>query len=130
MPVIRRPFPRWLNATGWLAALAWSAFLVIQSGSPTVGGFLARILAHFPAGADKVGHAAAYTVLGALLTLATGRVWVAVLVSALFGVSDEIHQYFVPGRTAEVLDVVADAAGALVGALGVAFLSRSLDRRT
>jgi len=128
--VIRRPFPRWLNVAGWLAALAWGAFLVIQSGSPTVGGFLARILAHFPVGADKVGHAAAYTVLGALLTLATGRVWVAVLLATLFGVTDEIHQYFVPWRAADVFDVVADGAGALTGALSVALLSRLMVRRT
>lgn len=127
--MIRRPFPRWLNVVGWLAALTWAAFLVIQSGSPSVGGFLARILAHFPLGADKVGHAAAYAVLGALLTLATGRVCLAVVIATLFGVSDEIHQYFVPGRAADVFDVVADGVGALVGAVSVAFLSRLAERR-
>lgn len=122
--------PRWLRVLGWLGALAWAAFLVFQSGSPSVGGFLSRILAQLPAGADKVGHAGAYAVLGALLTLATGRVWVAVLLATLFGVSDEIHQYFVPGRAADVLDVVADGVGALLGALVVAFLSRLVGRRT
>lgn len=124
-----RRYPRWLNVAGWLGALAWGAFLVFQSGSPSVGGFLSRLLARFPDGADKLGHAGAYAVLGGLLTLATGRVWLAVLLATLFGVSDEIHQYFVPGRQADVLDVVADLVGALVGALGVAFLSRLLGRR-
>ncbi len=124
-----RRLPRWLNVTGWLGALGWAIFLVVQSGSPAVGGFLARILDRFPLGADKVGHAAAYAVLGALLTLATGRVWLALLLATLFGVTDEIHQYFVPGRQADVFDVVADAVGALAGALFVAFLSRALDRR-
>ena len=52
-----------------------------------------------------------------------------VLLATLFGVTDEIHQYFVPGRQADVFDVVADAVGALAGALFVAFLSRVLDRR-
>lgn len=128
--MIRRPFPRWLNVAGWVGALTWAAFLVVQSGSPSVGGFLARILARFPDGADKVGHAGAYAVLGAFLTLATGRVWVAVVIATLFGVTDEIHQYFVPGRFADVFDVLADGVGALIGALCVAFLSRILDRRT
>ena len=114
---------------GWLASVTWAVLLVVQSGSPSVGGFLSRILEQFPVGADKVGHAAAYAVLGGLLRLATGRAWLAVLLSTLFGISDEIHQYFVPGRMADVFDVVADAVGALIGALGVAFLSRALDRR-
>lgn len=126
----RRRFPRWINVAGWISAATWAVFLVVQSGSPSVGGYLSRILARFPDGADKVGHAGAYAVLGALLTLATGRVWLAVLLATLFGVSDEIHQYFVPGRAADVYDVVADGVGALIGALSVAFLSRILGRRT
>lgn len=121
--------PRVARVIGWVGAISWAVFLVVQSGSPSVGGFLARILANFPVGADKVGHALAYAVLGALLTLATGRVWAAVLIAALFGVTDEIHQYFVPGRYSEALDVVADTAGALIGALFVAFLSRLFVRR-
>jgi VanZ family protein len=34
----------------------------------------------------------------------------------LYGVSDEFHQYFVPGRSVEALDVLADALGGLLGA--------------
>lgn len=33
----------------------------------------------------------------------------------LYAVSDEIHQHFVPGRSAELTDVVIDTAGAVVG---------------
>lgn len=125
----RARWPGWLKVLGWLGALVWAVLLVVQSGSPSVGGFLSRLLAGLPVGADKVGHAAAYAVLGGFLTLATGRVWLAVLLATLFGVSDEVHQYFVPGRHADVLDVVADLVGALLGALGVAFLSRLGQRR-
>ena len=35
--------------------------------------------------------------------------------SSDFGVTDELHQWFVPGRVADVRDLTADAAGALVG---------------
>jgi VanZ family protein len=38
-------------------------------------------------------------------------------------VLDEIHQHFVPGRTPEVLDVLADIGG---GLLGVWLFTRSL----
>jgi VanZ family protein len=74
---------------------------------------------------DKGAHAALYSVLGALLTRAlaggsNGIGWrtaaIAVLLSALYGVSDEFHQYFVPMRHVEALDVVADTVGAAAGA--------------
>ncbi len=34
--------------------------------------------------------------------------------SALYGISDEVHQLFVPGRHGRVADVLFDASGALV----------------
>ena len=34
--------------------------------------------------------------------------------SCLYGISDELHQLFVPGRNADVYDAVSDAAGALI----------------
>ena len=33
----------------------------------------------------------------------------------LYGLTDEIHQAFVPGREASALDVMADGAGAMIG---------------
>ncbi len=36
----------------------------------------------------------------------------AFVIAFLYGVSDEIHQYFVPGRRADILDVVANGIGA------------------
>lgn len=37
-----------------------------------------------------------------------------ILVSSLYGLSDEIHQYFVPYRSATVIDLVKDVIGVLV----------------
>jgi len=34
--------------------------------------------------------------------------------TSLYGVTDELHQYFVPGRTSDVLDWIADTLGALI----------------
>lgn len=39
------------------------------------------------------------------------------LIVAAYGVVDEIHQYFVPGRYASVLDWVADLAGGMLGGI-------------
>jgi VanZ family protein len=41
----------------------------------------------------------------------------AALLSALYGVSDEFHQSFIPGRFATVEDVVADSLGACFGVI-------------
>lgn len=87
------------------------------------------VLAVLPPGADKVAHALAYAVLGALLAWATGRPGLAVALATLYGVSDELHQAFVPGRTPDVLDLVADLLGATAGAAAVGFHHRRRRRR-
>jgi VanZ family protein len=70
----------------------------------------------FP-GADKLVHFALYAPLGAALVYALGGHWRwAGLLAALYGVSDELHQMFVPMRFADGFDVLADAAGGFVGA--------------
>ena len=66
---------------------------------------------------DKLYHAGNFGVLAALLHLATGRAWLAVLLASIYGVSDEVHQAFVPGRSADAADWLADTAGALVAVL-------------
>jgi VanZ family protein len=70
---------------------------------------------------DKLAHLALYGVLGA--TLAWGHVSsgrrlphvLLVLAGLLYGVSDEWHQSFVPGRQPSVGDFAADGLGTLVG---------------
>jgi VanZ family protein len=73
-------------------------------------------------------HIAAYAGLGALSARATGKglrdvswraVLAAIVISSLYGVSDEYHQLFVPGRSFDVLDMVADIIGSIVGASAV-----------
>jgi VanZ family protein len=75
---------------------------------------------------DKLVHLALYGVLGLLCAraLITGaseqplpwRVLVAVGISTAFGLTDELHQSFVPNRSADWHDLVADSVGALLGA--------------
>jgi len=42
-------------------------------------------------------------------------VMLSVLLSCLYGISDEIHQHFVPYRDADVMDVLADTIGGIMG---------------
>lgn len=69
---------------------------------------------------DKASHALAYAVVGAAFAHAWWGVrswWWAVAAATLYGVSDELHQLFVPGRMGDVRDVLADAIGGLIGAV-------------
>jgi hypothetical protein len=74
---------------------------------------------------DKLLHFAGYALLGALLYRAArgsgaGRaraVAIAVLGAAAYGATDELHQAYVPGRSMDLWDWVADALGAAAGAL-------------
>ncbi|GAA5336086.1 MULTISPECIES: VanZ family protein [Thermus] len=65
---------------------------------------------------DKGAHFLAYALLGLLLRLGLGRFPWAFLLGAAYGVVDEYHQSFIPGREAFGLDLVADALGAFFGA--------------
>lgn len=70
-------------------------------------------------------HFTAYALLGALFLRAfnTTRIkhhlkliiMLSVLLSSLYGISDEIHQSFVPFRIADYRDVLADIFGSIVG---------------
>ena len=65
---------------------------------------------------DKIAHFMVYGLLGTLICrtqrLGTATaVWSLVAASA-YGVSDEWHQSFVPGRTTQLADWIADTAGA------------------
>jgi VanZ family protein len=76
---------------------------------------------------DKGVHLVEYGVLGFLVAHAClhtfprhprARVAVfAILAGLLWGVLDEIHQAFVPGRSADLLDIVADSIGVTLGTL-------------
>lgn len=71
----------------------------------------------------KSAHLGEYFVLGLLVmnAMKTSQVpafkgfIISVLICVLYAVSDEIHQYFVPGREAQVSDVLIDSVGALGG---------------
>ena len=73
---------------------------------------------------DKILHFIVFGILGFLITrgmryskieyLKTRPVLTAILLGCVFALSDEVHQAFVPARSAEVLDWVADFMGIVV----------------
>lgn len=77
---------------------------------------------------DKLVHFLAFSGLGFLLTLTfmlqekypelRGYALLAsVVIASLYAALDEFHQSFIPGRSAEFLDWIADFTGAVTGAV-------------
>jgi len=81
---------------------------------------------------DHTGHSIGYAILGVLVLRGlAGASWpgvtlmrgvMTVAFGTLYGMSDEWHQSFVPGRTPAWDDVAADFRGALLGAAFVLIL--------
>jgi VanZ family protein len=75
---------------------------------------------------DKICHCTEYAILGYLLTralihengswLSRNALLVAIAIAIIFGLSDEIHQIFVPLRQCDMFDLLADSIGASIGA--------------
>ncbi len=114
-------------------SLLWAAVLFWESSRANPFPFLPEgLLSH-----DKLLHAGAYAVLGALVAaalrargVAAGRaVALAVLAAAAYGATDEWHQAYVPGRDADPLDWAADAVGAVAGAAAAALALRARTAR-
>ncbi len=97
--------------------------------------FVASSISHppeFPGsvpGADKYVHVLMYAGLTALFVRARAGGWMrpvsmtvaasAVLFSTAYGLTDEIHQHFVPPRQMDALDLVADAGGAALAGVAM-----------
>ena len=115
----------WVAA--WGPAAAWAAFLFFLSSRESFG-------LDLTSGLDKVGHFGAYLVLGWLLARGAARLalsaWLPILIGAAYGITDELHQTLVPGRSASFGDFVADGLGSVAGVLLYFFFSRRRSART
>lgn len=96
-----------------------------------------NLVAQFHHLVRKNAHFFIYLVLGILAMNAIKRsgrnsmrlVFLILWICILYAISDEVHQLFVPGRSAQVTDVLIDSAGLIMGIgmySGVAVL---LDKR-
>jgi VanZ family protein len=117
----------------WVPAALWAATIFVLSSIPARAFPATDLLSY-----DKVIHALVYSVLGALSFVAIQRTWplktirvvfIAAAAALLYGMTDEFHQLFVPGRSAAWDDVVADGIGGLLGAALIAVLPLAKPRR-
>ncbi len=62
-------------------------------------------------------HFFEFSLLGFLAFKSASNYKLSFLIGTLYGISDEIHQYFVPLRVFDIFDIFADSLGSLIGSL-------------
>jgi VanZ family protein len=87
-------------------------------------------------GFDKFQHLFAYLVLSAAVGLwispASWRkrrvlgFFLTAVIASIYGVADEIHQYFTPGRDCNIWDWIADTLGTILGAAAIMWINTCL----
>ena len=116
-----------------VCALAWAGLIYYLSDRPSID--VPALFAY----QDKMFHLLVYAVLGFLVLgamrqtvagYAAGQAWLAIALAGLYGLLDEYHQSFVPGRDATAGDLAADFTGAVLGAGTLYLLVRRLAIRT
>ena len=103
----------------WLPIFIYCLLIYIQSSYPSP-----EELPQLPY-LDKILHFAVYALLGILFLRALKTLPIkdniklitilAITLSSLYGISDEIHQHYVPYRDADITDALADIIGSIFG---------------
>lgn len=122
----------------WAAVAVWAVLIFFMSSNTSTGlnqglGFFSsiyRAMQDLQAGIlgpgvdvlSSIAHFCEYTMFGVLLANALcshmplrRACLIAIACGSLYGVSDEIHQLFVPGRMCDPVDWIVDTAGAALG---------------
>jgi len=123
-------YPKWLLRLPALLIVITLWILSSRSALPTVRTELPI---------DKLEHLIAYAVLGFSIGLwISADFWkrhfrIAVLlvtiIGSVYGLTDEIHQYFTPNRSSDILDWTADTVGSFIGAMALMLVLRKPEQR-
>lgn len=73
----------------------------------------------------KIAHFTLYTTGGVIIynfinkfkINRSKKIIFSLLIGVLYAITDELHQYFVPGRSSKILDVIIDSSGIITGIL-------------
>lgn len=118
----------WTRTARWLLVAAW--MLAIFAFSSLPGSDIPGSVVDY----SPVAHFTEYAVLAGLLVFAVAPARIAartavllLVVCSLYGISDEFHQSFVPGRTPDPVDWATDTAGAGAALAGVVVFRKRRD---
>lgn len=130
----------------WILAILWCGMIFYQSSKPAVrssleSGYITSLLNSFMKSLfgegrftiqnnfiRKSAHFLEYLVLGSLLFNALKNserlkktFILSVVLALIYAISDEVHQYFIPGRAMRAFDVGVDFLGIILGT-GILFI--------
>lgn len=116
----------------WFAVVLWMGLIFCVSAQPDLPHHSVEAL---DVTFKKLGHLAEYGILAGMVfwalvqdgeSIHTRAILGAFAFAAMYALSDELHQRFVPGRDSRALDVALDMVGAGLALLAVSrvFLSR------
>lgn len=112
----------------WMVLIFYFSHQPAETSSELSGGLVAKLIEilHLPVTEHfvrKTAHFVEYTVLGILVANGVRviflkfRPWVAGFFCAFYSITDEVHQWFIPGRSCQLSDMLLDTAGAVTGVL-------------
>lgn len=114
--------PESIQRLASISVIAWMALIFVLSAQermPTTAGMPPDIAA-------IAGHFVAYSVLATLIRIAIGGLRsdrrsdvLAVALATIYGLTDEFHQSFVPGRDPSAFDIGIDLLGATIGVISI-----------
>jgi len=96
----------------FVPAIIWMGVIFYLSSRSTVGigtNQMNRVLIL------KSFHLIEYAILAILLSIAISNNKLIIFIAYLYAISDELHQYFVPGRSGLFRDTLIDLIGILIG---------------
>jgi VanZ family protein len=113
-----------------LPPFLWALVIFVASSIPSSEMPEAKILKY-----DKLIHLSVYFIFAFLIYRAlkyeglsakvrSSASVLTVLLAAFYGATDEFHQFFVPGRSMDVFDWLADTSGAILAVALAAYLAR------
>ena len=106
-----------------LPALLWAIIIFVSSSMPGTSPLLAPFFKH-----DKIVHTFVFFLCAVLMFralkhqvhfpfVARHALFLSVLFTILYGAGDEFHQLFVPRRSADIMDFLADSTGAALSSI-------------
>ena len=102
------------NASGTILNIILKIFPSLEGQADTVH-MIIRKLAHFTI--YMIGGIIYINLFKAYNIKNTKSLLYSTLVCTIYAITDEVHQYFVPGRACMITDVIIDAFGAVFGCM-------------
>lgn len=121
----------WLPVILWMGLIYYLSAQTGEDSSILSSNLTVRIIAFTRLGVSEdifnsvlrtFAHFSLYFVLGILIinslqnyNYRLNDIFITIFIGVVYAVSDEIHQYFVPGRAAQIFDIMIDFIGILFG---------------